>query len=89
MTPNTVNDLYFLGMDIPEETKTMVSITTVTCTDGMTESELKAYKMGIENTISVLKSILENDGIAVIHIDGIEVPTEFSIDELERYYPGF
>lgn len=80
-----MNELYFLGMDVPEETKYMIDLATITCTDSMTDSELKAYKMGVENTISALKSILENDGVPVININGLEAPTELSIDELEQY----
>jgi len=81
-----MNELYFLGMDVVEETKVLVDFTTITSTDGMTESELKAYKMGIENTISALKATLESDDIVVLNIEGLEVPTELSIDEVEEYY---
>jgi len=81
-----MNELYFLGMDIVEEVKTLVNFTTMTCTDGMTESELMAYKLGIENTISALRVALEDDDMAVVNINGIEVPTELSIDEVENYY---
>lgn len=81
-----MNELYFLGMDITEETKRLVDFTTITCTNGMTDNELKAYKLGITNTISTLKAVLENDDMVTIHIDGLDVPTELSIDELEKYY---
>ena len=82
-----MNELYFLGMDIAEETKTLVDFTTITCTNGMAESELRAYKLGIENTVSALKSVIgrEND-MPVINIEGLDIPTELSIDELEEYY---
>lgn len=81
-----MNELYFLGMDIVEETKTLVDFTTITCTNGMTEDELKAYKLGVTNTISALKSVIghEND-MVVINIEGLEIPTELSIDEVEEY----
>jgi hypothetical protein len=82
-----MNELYFLGMDIAEETKTLVDFTTITCTNGMTENELKAYKLGITNTISALKSVIEHEyGIAVVNIEGLELPTELSIDEVEEYF---
>lgn len=81
-----MNELYFLGMDIAEETKNLMKITTIACTDGMTESELKAYKLGVENTISALKTVMEEDEVAVVNINGFEIPTELSIDELEEYY---
>lgn len=81
-----MNELYFLGMDIAEETKILVNMTAITCTDGMTESELAAYKMGIENTISALKATIRENDVPVVDIVGIEIPTELSIDELENYY---
>lgn len=81
-----MNELYFLGMDIVEETKTLVDFTTATCTNGMTENELKAYKMGIDNTVSALKAVLQSDDMAVVNIEGFEVPTELSVDEVEEYY---
>lgn len=80
-----MNELYFVGMDIVEETKTLVDFTTITCTDGMTDSELKAYQLGIKNTISALKTVLTDDEMMVINIPGLDIQTEFSIDEVEEY----
>ena len=81
-----MNELYFLGMDVAEETKVLVNFTEITCTNGMTESELQAYKMGIENTISALKSVLQDNDALVVNISGMEIPTEISSYELEEYY---
>jgi hypothetical protein len=80
-----MNELYFMGMDIVEETKTLVDFTTITCTNGMTDNELRAYKLGITNTISALKSVVRDNNMTVVNIDGLEIPTELSIDELEVY----
>ena len=54
-------ELYFLGMDIVEETKNLVKFTEEMCTEGMTDSELKAYKLGIENVLLALKSVVETE----------------------------
>lgn len=82
-----MNELYFLGMDIVEETRTISKFSTIICTDGMTENELKAYELGIENTLSALKSVIETEGgMTVINIDGLDIPTELTIDELQEYY---
>lgn len=82
-----MNELYFLGMDIVEETRHISKFSEIICTDGMTESELKAYQMGIENTLSALKSVIATDGgMAVINIDGLDTPTELTVDELQEYY---
>ena len=82
-----MNELYFLGMDIVEETRVINKFNTILCTDGMTESELKAYELGIENTLSTLKSVLERDNnMIVVDIEGLDIPTELTIDELQDYY---
>ena len=81
-----MNELYFLGMDIVEEVKNIIKLSHVLCTDGMTESELKAYQMGIANTISAIDAVIRESDIPVIDMSGIEMPTELSIDEVENYY---
>ena len=80
-----MNDLYFLGMNIIEEVKIMANFTTETCTDGMTESELAAYKAGVSNVMSALKALLDDD-IPIVNIDNIEIPTELTIEELEDFF---
>lgn len=82
-----MNELYFLGMDIVEETRNIIKFSEIICTDGMTESELKAYQIGIENTLSALKASLETESnIVVVNIDGLDTPTELTVDELQEYY---
>ena len=79
-----MDELFFIGMDVVEETKNLVNTTLAACTNGMTESELQAYNMGIKNTLSALKGIMSVDtsNEFVINIDGLETPTEFDSDDL-------
>ena len=81
-----MNELYFLGMDIIEETKNFLKLSQLLCTDGMTENELKAYNMGIENVLSALSSMIEESDLPVLNINGLEIQTELSIDDIEEYY---
>lgn len=82
-----MNELYFLGMDIVEETRTISKFSTIICTDGMTENELKAYELGIENALSALKSVLATeDNIIAVNIDGFDIPTELTFEEIQEYY---
>lgn len=81
-----MNELYFLGMDVIEEVKSLMNLSTVVCTDGMTENELAAYQMGVANTLSALKALIREDEIPVVDVGGLEIPTELSIDDLEEYY---
>lgn len=82
-----MNELYFLGMDIVEETRDISKFSTILCTDGMTENELKAYELGIENALSALKSVIATEGkMVTVNIDGLDAPIELTIDELQEYY---
>lgn len=81
-----MNELYFLGMDIVEEVKSMVDATTLACTYGMTENELKAYKLGAQNVLSALDAAIYDNELVVININGMEMPTELSVDELEEFF---
>ena len=83
-----MDELYFLGVDIVEEVKSMVDVTMLACTDGMTENELNAYKLGVQNVLSTLDTTVYNTDLIVVNINGIETPTELSIDELEEFFSG-
>ena len=79
-----MNELCFLGTDIVVEVKDIMRLMSVTMTDDMDENELKAYHLGIDNTIEALKSVLDGDGLPVVNISGIEVPTELSVEEVSE-----
>lgn len=81
-----MNEVYFLGVDIVEEVKSMVDVITLTCTNGMTENELKAYELGIKNMLSVLDATIYDTDLPVVNINGMDTPTELSIDELEHFF---
>ena len=81
-----MNTLYFIGMDIVEEVKSMVDATTLACTYGMTENELKAYQLGVQNVLSALDATIYDNELVVVNINSMEVPTELSVDELEEFF---
>jgi hypothetical protein len=74
-----LRDILLTGMDIPNETRKLLSRFTVT--DGMTEGELKAYEMGVENTIRAIQALINIDQI-VFHLEGNDCIEEFDIDDL-------
>lgn len=89
-------DALFITMDIPKETRKLLDSVTEahTVTEGMTDSELKAYQMGIGNTLSALEAVLESDDERVVHMDGTDIPTEMDFYEIvdpdvEQVYQGF
>ena len=81
-----MNELYFIGMDIVEESKILLDFEDDIITTGMTDDELSAYRMGVKNTLSALKTVLETENKQfVVHIPGIEIQEEFDIMDLEHY----
>lgn len=81
-----MNELYFLGTDIVVEVKDLMKFMTVTMTDDMDENELKAYHLGIDHVMCALKSVLDVNDMPIVNIDGIETPTELSVEEISEYY---
>lgn len=82
-----MHELYFLGMDIINETRAISRLTATLCTDGMTENELNAYNLGVENVLSALKAVLETEhNVVAVHIDEFDIPTELTFEELQEYY---
>ena len=81
-----MNELYFLGMDIVEEVKSMVETTMLACTYGMNENELKAYKLGVQNVLSALDATVYDSELPILNINGMDIPTELSIEEAEEFY---
>lgn len=77
-----MSDMLFILMDVPNETRKLVY--SGTFTEGMTESELKAYHMGISNTLSALEAVLEADDNVIAHMANVDMPTEMDIEEIEE-----
>lgn len=75
-----LRDILFTGMNIPNEARQILE--QLEGTDDMTDSELKAYKMGIENTLSIVKALLEQDEHIVFHLENRYFIEEFDLDEL-------
>ena len=76
-----LQDIFFTGMNVPEEAQKLMN-QMPSCTDGMTDSELKAYEMGIKNALWAVKTVLELDEHIVFHDSELSVMTEFDLDDL-------
>lgn len=81
-----MRDIIFLGMDICKEMDKITSqlLCKKEC-DGMNDSQLAAYKMGIKNTLSLLRSTIEtDDNHLVINIIGLNDVEEFYVEDLMK-----
>ena len=52
----------------------------------MTDSERKAYHLGVSNTLSIMRSLVELDEEPTIHIPSIGEIVEMDIEELEKIF---
>lgn len=81
-----MRDIVFLGMDICKEMDEITSqlLCKKEC-DGMNDGQLAAYKMGIKNTLSLLRSTVEtDDSHLIINIIGLNDVEEFYIEDLMK-----
>lgn len=81
---NKYENLIFTAMDISSETTKMITEDDIieSCTKCMSDTEKKAYEMGINNTINALNALLINNDYPVIHISFMNEIEEISCDEL-------
>ncbi len=79
-------EIIFLGMDVCKDMDELTSklLCKKECA-GMNEGQLAAYKMGIKNTLSLLRSTLDTgDTHVVVNIAGLDEVTEFDVEELMK-----
>ena len=80
------NKITFLGIDVCKDMDELTSklLCKKECT-GMNEGQLAAYKMGVKNTLSLLRSTLDTgDTHVVVNMAGLDEVTEFDVEELMK-----
>lgn len=80
-----LRDVLLTGMDIPKEIRHLLHTVETSTVKGMTPSEHKAYKMGIENALSITKALLEQDEHIVFHLKNHDCMEEFDLDDLIEF----
>lgn len=55
-----INDVTFWGVNIPNEVEKIAKKLEKDCTNGMTSTELKAYRLGVDNAISFTQQLLND-----------------------------
>ena len=82
-----MSELLFIAMNIADETRHILEMYEKDITDGMNDNEIKAYYLGINNTIAAMKAGMntENENELIINMECMEMPTEFCLDDLETY----
>jgi len=80
------NEVLFLAMDIHKEVETYIRRAEKSTIKDMTDTEKQAYKLGVQNTLCFLDSVLNmcEDGEDYVLNMNIEFPSDFDIHELRE-----
>lgn len=81
-----MNELIFTGVPIRKDTRIILDKVTEQVCDGMTDSEKKAYEIGIENTFRAIECLLECDDEPKLYMPNLEISTEMTLDEVIAYF---
>ena len=81
-----MDELLFVGVPIEKEVLALLDKVKNQVCDGMTDSEKRAYDMGITNATLAISSLLEADDMPKLYMPNLEISTEMTLDEVKEYF---
>ena len=81
-----MDELLFVGVPIEKEVLALLDKVKNQVCNGMTDSEKRAYDMGITNAILTITSLLEADDEPKLYMPNLETSTEMALDEVKKYF---
>lgn len=81
-----MDELLFSAMDVPNEVQKILDEKAEDICKGMTESERKAYDLGVSTVLGLTRGLLEIDEDIAVHIPGFDHMEEMDIAELEKIF---
>ena len=81
-----MDELLFTGIPIQRETVVALNQVMDRVCYGMTDSEKRAYDLGISNTISIITALLEPDDEPKLFMPHLETSIEMTLDEVIEYF---
>ena len=81
-----MDKLMFIGTPIEKEARVILDKVIDQVCDGMTDSEKKAYEMGVENTFRAIECLLEADDEPKLYMPNLEIFTEMTLDEVKKHF---
>ena len=81
-----MDELLFVGVPIEKEVLALLDKVKKQVCDGMTDSEKRAYEMGVENTFRAMEAILECDNEPKLYMPNLEISTEMTLDEVIKHF---
>lgn len=82
-----IDDIMFIGLDIPKVIKNMLDEADEKICKNMTPDEKKAYDFGVRTVLSALEGILtsnQEDNEVYVHIPGKYIQEEFDYEDLSK-----
>lgn len=81
-----MDELLFVGVPIEKEVLALLDKVKNQVCNGMTDSEKRAYDMGITNTILTMTSLLEADDEPKLYMPNLKISTEMTLDEVIEHF---
>ena len=81
-----MDELLFVGVPIEKEVLILLDKVKNQVCNGMTDSEKRAYDMGITNTILTMTSLLKADDEPKLYMPNLEISTEMTLDEIIEHF---
>jgi hypothetical protein len=81
-----MDELIFCGIDIPAKVEEISTRLANRLRFEMSDNELRSYKLGVMNTISILRGLVDDDCCVFVHIPNLDYEKEFTFDELEKLW---
>ena len=81
-----MEELLFVGVPIDKEVLALLDKAKNQVCNGMTDSEKRAYDMGITNAALAIASLLEADDTPKLYMPNLEISTEMTLDEVMEYF---
>ncbi len=80
-----MNEILFMGINISKEAQKLIDEKESTITNGMNDNELKAYKLGVNNTLSALTSLIDSfDEHIVFYTNNEDYACEMDLKDLKK-----
>ena len=81
-----MDELLFVGVPIEKEVLALLDKLKNQVCNGMTDSEKRAYDMGITNAILTITSLLEADDEPKLYMPNLKISTEMTLDEVIEHF---
>ena len=81
-----MDELLFTGIPIRKDTRAILDKVTEQVCDGMTDSEKRAYEIGVENTFRAMEAVLECDDEPKLYMPNLEISTEMTLDDVIEHF---